>query len=374
MKKFRFYVIFLFLFVSLVGCAETKILEQIGLTTLVGYDQGDEEKLSVTAVVRQVNPEAQSNVVIFTNEDATSKGTNIKATRQSSKKLVNGQMRVVLFGDELAKNGVHHLTDTLLQNPDVSNSLYTAVVEGQTKSLLEFQYENIEDIGQHIFKLLEQNIQEELTVSSTLHEVSHDYHSLGRDMAMPILKRDDQLIEINGVALFKEGEMVGNLSIADGFYLKLVRDKYDSGMIETILKGDDIPPSLKKNKSDEIPLVFDTIRSEKDFKLIDKTTPEFDLHLTLKARLLEIRTDINVGDPKTVAELEKAISKNLSNELSRVIAYCQEVGSDIFGFGEYYRSAVRNSKLTQEKWDELYKDAKVNINIDFTILRNGVFE
>ena len=374
MKKFRFYVIFLFLFVSLVGCAETKILEQIGLTTLVGYDQGDEEKLSVTAVVRQVNPEAQSNVVIFTNEDPTSKGTNIKATRQSSKKLVNGQMRVVLFGDELAKNGVHHLTDTLLQNPDVSNSLYTAVVEGQTKSLLEFQYENIEDIGQHIFKLLEQNIQEELTVSSTLHEVSHDYHSLGRDMAMPILKRDDQLIEINGVALFKEGEMVGNLSIADGFYLKLVRDKYDSGMIETILKGDDIPPSLKKNKSDEIPLVFDTIRSEKDFKLIDKTTPEFDLHLTLKARLLEIRTDINVGDPKTVAELEKAISKNLSNELSRVIAYCQEVGSDIFGFGEYYRSAVRNSKLTQEKWDELYKDAKVNINIDFTILRNGVFE
>lgn len=111
-------------------------------------------------------------------------------------------------------------------------------------------------------------------------------------------------------------------------------------------------------------------------KLIDASTstPEFDLNLKLKARVLEIYPDVNLGDPELVTKLEKTISKNLSNEISRVIAHAQEVESDIFGFGEKYRSKVRNSDLTKEKWREMFKNMKVNVDIDFVILRNGVFE
>ena len=121
-------------------------------------------------------------------------------------------------------------------------------------------------------------------------------------------------------------------------------------------------------------MVFDPIKTNKDVKLVNPTTPEFDLHLTVQARLLEIKPDINVGEPKKQEELEKAISKSLSSEISRVIAYCQEIDSDVFGYGEIYRSSVRHSKLTEEKWNELYKEMKVNVNVDFTLLRSGVFE
>ena len=72
--------------------------------------------------------------------------------------------------------------------------------------------------------------------------------------------------------------------------------------------------------------------------------------------------------------MEKAIEKKLSKEVRRVIAHSQEVESDIFGFGEKYRSEVRHAKLTKEKWHKIYKDMKVNVNVDFIILRDGVFE
>lgn len=374
MRKFNIYFILLFLVGILTGCAETNILDRVGLTTLVGYDVGTEEKIATTAVIREVNPEFQSNVEIVSTENNTSKGSRMKSNRKLSKKITVGQMRVVLFGEELAKDNLHYYIDTHLENASVSNSLYMAVVEGKTTPLLEYEYKNIDDIGQHIFRLLEQNIKQEYMISATLHEIAHDYYSVGKDFAMPIIKRDEEFVEISGIAIFKGGKMVSTLPVKDSFYIKLVRDSFKSGLFETILKDEDIPTDILKNPPEQIPVAFDAINSKRELKLVDASTPEFDLNLKIKARLLEVYPDVNLGDPKVVAKLEKAVSKNLSREISRIIAQCQDVDSDIFGFGEKYRSSVRNSKLTKEKWHKLYKNMKVNVNVDFVILRNGVFE
>lgn len=374
MRKFSFCFIFIFLFGSLTGCVEENILDRIGLATVVGYDAGTEEKISTTAVIREVNPEFKSNVKVVTTESDTSKGNRMKTTRKLSQKVMVGQMNVTLVGEEFAKDDIHHLVDTLLEDASVSNSLYVAVVEGETAPLLTFEYKNIDDIGQHIFKLLEQNIHEEYMISSTLHEVGHNYYSAGQDIALPLLKQNEELIEISGVALFKEGTMVDSLPAEDSFYLKLIRDTFKSGLFEMILKEEEVPADFLKESTNEISMAFDAIRSKRIWKLVDASKPEFDFHLQLKARVVEIYPDLNMGDPKTVAELEEAVSKKMEKEVSRVIALTQEVNSDVFGFGEKYRSSVRNSNLTKEKWHEKYPDIKVNVNVDFVILRDGVFE
>ena len=374
MKKYNYCLMLLFLSSLLSGCVETNILDKIGLTTLVGYDLGTEDKMEITAVIREVNPEFQSNVEIITTENDTSKGNRMKANRQLSKKITVGQMRVILFGEKLAKENLHYYIDLNLENANVSNGLYMAVVEDETAPLLNYEYKNIDDIGQHIFRLLEQNISQEYMISPTLHETAHDFYSIGRDIAMPIIKRNEEHIEMSGIALFKGGTMVSSLPVKDSFFVKLVRDSFKSGFFETNLKEEEMPPGLLKKPSSEIPIVFDAIRSKRELNLIDASTPEFDLNLKLKARVLEIYPDVNLGDPELVKKLEKTISKNLSNEISRVIAHAQEVESDIFGFGEKYRSTVRNSDLTKEKWHKMYKNMKVNVDIEFVILRNGVFE
>ncbi|QGM30565.1 Ger(x)C family spore germination protein [Psychrobacillus sp. FSL K6-2843] len=375
MKKLSFYLITLFLCIILVGCAETNILDRIGLTTLVGYDIGsEEENIKTTAVIREVSPEFQSNVEVVTAEEATSKGARVKTNRKLSKKIMVGQMRVILFSEEIAKDDIHYFIDAHLENASVSNGVYMAVVEGPMSSLLEYKYENIEDIGQHIYRLLEQNIESEYMISSTLHVIARDYYSAGRNIVMPIIKRDQEFVEISGIALFKDGNMSGRLSAEDSFFVKIIRDNYKHGNFQTKLKEEDISPSLMKNPFDEIPLAFDTVKTDRKLKLVNSTTPEFDLNITIKGRLLELRSDIDVGNPKIVDELEKGISNNLKREISRVISIGQKYESDVFGFGESYRSSVRNSKLTNEKWHELFKTMKVNVKVDFELVRNGVFE
>ncbi|MFJ7826502.1 Ger(x)C family spore germination protein [Psychrobacillus sp. NPDC096623] len=374
MRTLRFYVILLLLPSLLAGCVETNILDKVGLVTLVGYDVGTEEKISTTAVVREVNPEFQSNVQVITTENKTSKGNRMKTNRKLSKKIMVGQMRVILLSEELAKDNIHHYIETNLENASVSNSLYLAVVEDQMASLLEYKYKNIEDVGQHIYRLLEQNIQQEHMISSTLHEIAHDMYMAGNDIAMPIIKKDEELVGISGIALFKGDKMVGRLSAEDSFFVKLIRDNFKSGIFETVLEKDNIPSDILKTKPNEVSLAFDAIRSKRELKLVNPTTPEFDLNLKVKAQILEINPDVNLDDPKKVAKLEKAISKNLTSDILRIIDYGKSIESDVFGFGEKYRSSVRGSNLTNEKWHELYKNMKVNVKVDFVIIRNGVFE
>jgi len=374
MKKIYFFLLLLLLCVSLVGCAETKLLERVGLVTLIGYDRGKEESVETTAVVRQVGTELQSKVAIISAENETSQGTRAKVNRRAAEKIMNGQMRGVLFGSEIAEDGIGHYIDTLLKNPSVSGAVIMTVVEGETRPLLEYQYPDIDDIGEHVYKLLDQNIESEQVVSSSLHKIAHDYYSAGIDIAMPIIKRDEELIEVSGIALFRKDKMIGKIPVEDSFYVKLSRDDYNAGTLEIKIKGDNLPSSLIKDSPDEINLVFDPIKTHRDVTLVNPTTPEFDLHLNVQARLLEIKPNINIGESGNLEEIEKEISKKLSSEISRVIAYCQKIGSDVFGYGEIYRSSVRHSEMTEEKWHELYKEMKVNVSVDFTLIRSGVFE
>lgn len=373
MRKFNFYFVLLFFIIIVTGCTEKNILDKVGLATLIGYDVGKEQKLATTAVIREVNPEFQSTVEVITTENDTSKGSRMKTNRKLSKKITTGQMRVILFGEELAKDDLQYYIDSLLENAVISNSAYIAVVEGETEPLLKHKYQNIEDIGLHIYRLIEQNIEQEYMISSTLHEIARDYYTLGRDMAIPTIKREAELIELSGIAIFKDGKIVSKLPAKDSFYVKLVKENFKSGVFETIIEEDLLADLQIKNR-EELPIAFDSLRSKRKLKLVDAVTPEFDLHLQIKSRVSEVYPDINLGDPKMVNKLEKAISKKLSNEISKVIAFSQEVDSDIFGFGEKYRSSVRNSHLTKEKWHKMFKNMKVNVKVDFVILRNGVFE
>lgn len=366
--------VLLALSIGLTGCAEQKLLERVGLVTLIGYDQGKEEEVGTTAIVRQVGTDLESAVAIITTENETIEGTSLKINNRTAEKLMSGQLRGVLFGKELAKEGIGHYLDTMLKNPSISEGIYIAVVEGEAKQLLEYKYPNINEIGEHIYKLLKQNIENEQMVSSTLHEVSFDYYSMGRDIATPIIRRDEELVTISGVAFFHEGKLLGELPVEDSFYVKLGQENFRAGKNEIIIKGDDLPSSLLKNASDEISVVFDPIKTRKSVKLVDRTSPEFNFHIAMQARILEMKQDINVEDTKKAALLEKAIGNKMESEISRVIAYFQEIGSDTFGFGEYYRSSVRHSKLTEEKWYEMYKEMKVNVTVDFTLIRSGVFE
>lgn len=373
MKKLKLTFLVLAFMTVLVGCTEQKILERLSLATLIGYDTGEGENITTTAIIRQVNPEFESDVDTISATARTSKGTREQVSMQVSKKVTVGQLRVVLFGDELATAGIKQSIYTLLMNPEISNGVYLGVVEGEAKPFLEYQYENITDISQHIFNLLEHNIERENSISSTLHEIGRDYYSPTRQIVMPMIKRKENLIEITGVAFFRKERMVGRLPAKDIFYVKMIRDGFEKGTFELVLDGENFESVSTDETPEELAIALDAIKTKKKIKLIDQNTPEYDLNFKISVRLTEIDASIHTGDKKTLGMLEKEINKKMESELSRIIQFTQEINSDVFGFGEHFESKVRDATLTAEELDEMYPNMKVNVQVKSEIIRDGVF-
>jgi spore germination protein len=355
----------------LTSCAEVNTLEKMGLITTVGYDMKDDGKILTTMVMLQIDPDIANTIGVVSSSSYTSKGARLDANRKTAKKLQSGQLRVALYSEEIAENGFYQLADTFARDSSISDLVYLGVVEGEVKELLEHKTEQISDISQNIYKKLDQNIKGEQIPSSTLQETLHDYYSVGIEPILPILKLQKDLIEISGLAIFRDDKMVGKLDHKQGFYLKLINDRYKAGGFELVFKPEGVP----KNKlSDNIALVLDTIQSKSDIKLIDKNNLKYKIKIKLNARLLEVNSKIHLMTPKEVREVEKLIEKKMKSEIEELINYCKSKNSDVIGFGEVYRSSVKDSKLTKKKWHKMYKDINVNVDVDFSLIRTGTME
>ncbi len=197
MKRFLFIILIFLLTLELCGCAEKKVLEQSGLITTIGYDKASQNKISSTIAILQIDPDAPSDLEVVSNKSKTIIGNRIYLNLKSSKALQSSQLRVALFSEDLAHKGLRPFVETFARVPDISDLVYLAIVEGSTKSMLQFEYKNIPNIGQYLFKEIEQNIEADRITSPTIHEVTRDLYSVGDDPILPILKNHDDRVYIS---------------------------------------------------------------------------------------------------------------------------------------------------------------------------------
>ncbi|MEH6995856.1 Ger(x)C family spore germination C-terminal domain-containing protein, partial [Neobacillus drentensis] len=240
---------------------------------------------------------------------------------------------------------------------------------------LHLKLEHIPDIGIHIFRFMEQNTQAKMMPSSTMQEVLHNHFTVGKEPVMPIINiNEKEGILFSGVAIFKGAKLVGKINTEQSFFLALINDKYKSGSKDVLIESDS--PKFKggNERSHKTVAALDSIESNSSIKLINKDKPEFDIDIKLSARLLEITSSIDIGNPQNMKLIEKEIEKSMKKDIEKLISYCQSNNSDVFGLGDTYRSSVRHSNLTDEKWYKMYKNTKVNIKVDFSVIRTGLNE
>jgi spore germination protein len=362
-------------FLLLCGCAEQKILEEIGLITTYGYDSGKNGTILGTMAELKVDPAAPNDVIILETKAYTIRGIRNAANRMTSKRLASGQLRVIIYGEDMFKQGSTGIAAALTNDPVVSDMAYLAMADGTARDLLHLRTKQIPDVGTHLFKLINQNTKAKIMPSATLQEVLHNHYTVGKEPVLPILKKEDKKeIVFTGVAIFKANNFVGKISPEQSFYLTLITDKMTGGDIDVEIKSNSSKLKPRNRRLNQIVASLDSIRSSSDIKLINKDKVEFDLDIKLTARMLEITSHIDLANPENIKLIEKEITKSMKKEIEKLIAYCQSKGSDVFGLGEIYRSSVRHSKLTDEKWYKMFKEVKVNVNVDFSVNRTGLNE
>ncbi|MDQ0876264.1 spore germination protein [Paenibacillus sp. V4I3] len=356
------------------GCVQKRILEELGLIVIVGYDPQENDRIKGTALLHQIDPEAKEKVQVVVTTGNTSKGVRNAQNREVSKRVVGGQLRIAMYNEKLARSGILTLTDTLSRDPSISDTMYVTVSKGSSENIITHRFPEISNIGTYLYKMIRQNIQGEQILSCTLHEFIHDVYAVGKDPVLPIVERSGDEISMHNTAMFQNDKMVGGLKVDEAFLLKLIRDRYRAGALELTLDAEPFKQIKSGIQTDKINIVIENITSSSKIKLVDPTIPSFSVHISMHARIQEISNEMNLGEPKVVHALESEIAKELVRRAQHLITKTQAVQSDPIGFGETYISKVRHSNLTDEKWREMYPKAKVQVDIKAIMVRSGVIE
>lgn len=371
-------LIWICLFIILSGCVAQKQLEELGLVTAMGYDNED-GMLKGSIIYYEFDPLHPNNTKMVTSLAHTSKGVRQKENLASSKRLVSGQLRVAIYGEELAKDGIISIIDTLSRDAEVGTMSYLAVSKPQAHDLLQLsqESEDVTNAGTFLYDLITQNVEADSLLSPTLHEFMQCYYSEGRDPVLPLINFKDNTIVIEGVSLFQEDKVVGELVSKDFFYIKLLLDPFEAGSTEMTLPKEKLQEYILTSNNKQAESVFvslDHLRSSTDITLEEKNIPSYSIEVDVKTRMQEISENYDLGNPEAIKRMEKVIAQNMEKQLMEVLKKSKEMGADPIGFGNYYRAKVGYDAFSKEEWKKLYQNAEFNVNIKVEILRTGVMD
>jgi spore germination protein len=209
----------------------------------------------------------------------------------------------------------------------------------------------------YLTQLIEHNMKGQNLPITNLHHFLATFYQVGQDPYLPFLKKiKSNLVNITGIALFKDEKVVDILSENKMFYFKLLVDKHTRGSIKV------------KDKIGES--TIQSIASKTKFTLKNRNPYEFAVQIKINGLLSEHQE--RTLKKEDIHKIEKQLEKQISEECTKMIGNFQKKDIDPVGFGHIAKTRTRNFDFN--KWKQSYSSARVKVTADVNIIEVGVVE
>jgi len=370
-------IVFTLITLSIAGCWNRKELDTIAIVSGTAIDKAKEpDKLKLTAQIIKVGavPTPQSGGGVssanpFWNLKET--GTTVfeivrKMINKSDRKLYWPHNQVIIFSQDIAKDGVEKYVDFFVRDAEPRLSAWILVSQSKASEVLDFP-SGLEDLpSMYITETVKNQRSSSQAPQITLHDFLTRLMSKTTAPIAPLItltsKEKEKQINISGTAVFKKDKMVGVLNTKETRGLLWVIGKVKSGIIVV-----DCPQGNGKAS-------LEIIRAS------SKITPEIkndQIHITVK-----IKEEGNLGSqmcpedlttPAAWTSLEKRQATAIRNEVLAAIKKAQEFNTDIFGFGDaVHRKYPKLWKEIENQWNDFFPTLEVSVIVEAKLRRTGL--
>ncbi|WP_078411481.1 Ger(x)C family spore germination protein [Priestia abyssalis] len=344
---------------TLTGCVRSSSIEDIMLVEAVGYDEKGEKTIEATAAATIYGTGeggTQSETETFTGSSQTTKDIQKVLQSESPKPIRLGKLKVALYHDELAEKGIFPYLDSLGRDARIGRLLFLAIVDGETKKLLEGKYKASSTVSKYLIDLMDQNMRENIP-HVNFHDFYYSYHGKGMDPFMPLLKKEGNKVKIQGLALFDGDRYVDSVSFQDCFVFRMLYENFPSGLYQVKIRDDDY-------------LEIDTIASKVRYDIKHGNDhPIVFIDVKLQG-LVEETMGMSITGEERIKELEKATEEQLKKRALSMIRDFQQKGIDPLRIGNRAKHQTRG--WSEEKWEEAYPDAEVHLDVKVKIIETGI--
>lgn len=374
----------------LCGCWNYNELNQIAIVTALGIDSDEESNTyKVSAMISNAHStqsntkEGQSQTVIIEGKGHTISEALNDIDLQSPKQIYLSSLNVIIFSEDVAKNGVNKIADFLMREPESRKKFYLLVTQDEKAS-------DVLQILSPLEALPSQNIASNIIEATNYQAMIADinYSDFIRTLIepgkQPILssikisgdKKDGSKynnleqskpaasIKLSNLAIFKEDVLQGFADKTESEGINLISNETKRITIEAKCDNDYMVAELNHPNN--------TITVS-----LNDNEPTVKMTLTSKGNITEMGCNLDLRDPKTIDDITKRFEKNTADIMNAGIKMAQKkYKSDILGIGrKFQKSYPKYFQEHQKNWDdEIFSKLKIQVFVDLDLETKGSLE
>ncbi|NGQ94504.1 Ger(x)C family spore germination protein [Brevibacillus sp. SYP-B805] len=386
LQKMSRMLLLLFLCTSVLpiaGCWDRKEINDVLLVSAVGIDKkNDKIEISIQIVVPKatgggqqsisgggggggggVNPTFVNSATGITIADAIA-----KLQEQISRKIFWGQMKVLIFGEELAKEGIREHVDYLARHPQSRLRLHVFVSKGKAADILEV----LPPLEKSSAESARELALSQFGLNKTMKELLQMLKGEAGAAALPRIEevppttggeKDHTTVRLNGTAVFKKDKMVGYVNDELTRGILWLRNEIKRATVT-------IEPSETKGR-----VSLELIRAKTELiPQIEHGTWKMTLKAVAEDDVVQNATNLDMLNPSVLKMLQKEAKKDLENRVYLALKKVQKgMKADIFGFAEaFHRKYPKQWAAAKDRWDQIFPNVEVKVDATVYIHRPGV--
>lgn len=361
----RILLVILACLTALMGCSAGKQLNKISFVTAIGIDKGASgitvhALIAVPGKFSALSPgggggnKEQSPDYILSEEGTDVADALFKMKRKTARDMNFGHTKIIMFSDELSKEGIAPLLDLFMRREEFQINSWIAITKGSTKDVLQAKPEVPQSVTDYLVDVFSQSGSDSMEILPIyLYQFFSYLHEPGKTpYAMEIsTQKEGNGLQLTDLGLFRKGKKVGTITPKETKYLQMFSGKR--------LKA----TSLNMMKKSYTVLGYHTR---------DRINDEgIKLDMNLRVEVDDNPSETPISYPE-MHELESAIAGSLQKDIESLVKKLQKLRTDPAGFGEKYRIA-HGGDLQADEWIErIFPKLAVQVKVTVKIVRKGM--
>lgn len=371
-------------------------VEDIAYIMAIGLDRTDSGLIELTCQIAvpahgsggEGGSGGSMPVMIVTVRGATMMDALRSLSQTSSKAPFWGQARVVVFGEQLAREGLAPVLDILTRNYETRRQMWVLATPGRARDVLGIKPQ-MENLPALLLSGLETEANyHSLAPQTTLHDLIVSTASTAEEPRVAAIKirpttepvkqgsaenssqssgTMNQELYLDGCAVFRLDKLVGWLSGMESRGLSWMRGDASAGIISFNDAATGMQGSVEVLRSSSI------MTAEVDPNNIGAS--QFTIRISGEGRLTEYYAGPNVTLSDTAKKIDDIIGSHMQYEAQQALTRLQaDFKTDALGLGELVREQISNAAwdAVRDDWANIFLSVKVNIMVDFKLRRHGM--
>lgn len=349
------------------GCWDQQFLRNQQTIDIAGFDKAPGGKLHAAIAVHEViSGENKEVSKLFSATGVTPRNTRDLLSRKVPGRLNASRLRVLLLGEELAKQNFYPVLDIFYRDPLSALSCNIALVRGKAKEMVGIKTGSIL-IGDYIQSILESAGDLTIIPKVNLQKIRRAVLSPGTDLTLPYLVTEKEEAVVKGLAMVHNQHIVGIITKDKSVLYLLLADKMGRSARLTVKVRKDKEPKM----ADYVTVNVQKIKRKMKVH-IQGTQISVDLYLKMKVDVLEYPSD-QLKNKQVIDKLNGELSEKLTKKAEMVIKKMQKVGFD--GFDVSQRLAAYHPDIRKKMdWAKEYSNVQFNIHVMVSVVGSGIID